>query len=70
MKPNSSKSSGRLRGRSWAFLLGLVLSVFAAKATDSLYSNSGTISGTPPNVDATNLEYFHCSLALSNRQYA
>jgi len=54
MKPNSSKSSGRLRGRSWAFLLGLVLSVFAAKATDSLYSNSGTISGTPPNVDATN----------------
>jgi hypothetical protein len=54
MKPNFSKSSGRLRGRSWAFLLGLVLSVFAAKATDSLYSNSGTISGIPPNVDATN----------------
>jgi hypothetical protein len=54
MKPNFSKSSGRLRGRSWAFLLGLVLSVFAAKATDSLYSNSGTISGTPPNVDAIN----------------
>ena len=53
MKPNFSKSSGRLRGRSWAFLLGLVLSVFAAKATDSLYSNSGTIS-TPIQVDATN----------------
>ena len=54
MKPKFSKSSGRLRGKAWAFLLGLVLSVFAAKATDSLDIFSGTISGTPPNVDATN----------------
>jgi hypothetical protein len=55
MKTNFSKSVGRLRGKSWAFLLGLVLSVFAAKATDSLYSNSGTINNANlPNVDATN----------------
>ena len=55
MKTNFSKSSGRLRGRSWAFLLGLVLSVFAAAAQPlPLYSNSGTISGTPPQVDAIN----------------
>jgi hypothetical protein len=55
MKTIFFKSSGRLRGRFWAFLLGLVLSVFAAKATDSLYSNSGTINNANlPNVDATN----------------
>jgi len=55
MKTNFSKSVGRLRGKSWAFLLGLVLSVFAAKAADSLYSNSGTIdNGNIPQIDATN----------------
>jgi hypothetical protein len=55
MKPNFYKSSGRLRGKSWAFLLGLVLPVFAAQATGSLYSNSGTINNANlPNVDATN----------------
>jgi len=54
-KTNFSKSVGRLRGKSWAFLLGLVLSVFAAKAADSLFSNSGTINdGNIPQVDATN----------------
>ena len=55
MKINFSKSSGRLRGRSWPFLLGLVLSVFAAKATQPIYINTGTINNANlPQVDATN----------------
>src|SRR5208282_4197390 len=40
----------------WGFALafGLMLFSFAAEGQQSTYNNSGTITGIPPNVDATN----------------
>jgi hypothetical protein len=54
MKINFVKSIGRLRIKSLPVLFSLLLSPFAALATQSLYSNTGAINGNPPQVDATN----------------
>ncbi|HUA38612.1 MAG TPA: hypothetical protein VMA35_09500 [Candidatus Sulfopaludibacter sp.] len=54
MKLNFSKSVPRLWGKVPLFLLGLLLSPLMAIATSSSYTNTATISGIPPTVDATN----------------
>ena len=54
MKLNFSKSIGRFRAKSLPLLAGLILSPLAVMATDSTATFTGTIYGTPPNVDATN----------------
>ncbi len=41
-------------GKSPPLLAGLILAPLAVLGTDSIYINTGTISGIPPNVDATN----------------
>lgn len=58
MKLNFVKSIGRLRTKSLPVLLGLLLSpllvMMADSQTEPLFSNTGAINGTPPQVDATN----------------
>jgi hypothetical protein len=54
MKSNFSKTIGRSGAKALRFLFYLVLFPTAAMAVDSTYDNSGTIFGTPPQVDATN----------------
>ncbi len=43
-----------LRNRMAPLLAGLMLFPLVVKGTDSIYINTTTINGTPPNVDATN----------------
>ena len=54
MKLHLSQPSGRLRVKSLPLLISLFLSPLVVMATDPIFINTGTISGTPPNVDATN----------------
>jgi hypothetical protein len=55
MKSRFSKSVERLRANSLSILFGLVLLPLAAMGqAQSTATFTGTVSGTPPNVDATN----------------
>ena len=54
MKWNLSPSAGRLWMKWLLPLVSLILSPLIGLATDSIYINTGTIYGTPPQVDATN----------------
>ena len=54
MKAFFSKSTRRLPAKALALLAGFVLFPLAVMAADSGYTNTGTIFGTPPQVDATN----------------
>jgi hypothetical protein len=56
MKSAISRFTARLGTKSLSLLLpfGLMLFSFAVKGQQSIFVNNGTISGTPPQVDATN----------------
>jgi hypothetical protein len=56
MRPIFSRLTRRLDGGLLSILLLFVLAGFpvAVQATDSLYTSPATVTGTPPNVDATN----------------
>jgi hypothetical protein len=56
MRPIFSRLTRQLDGGLLSILLLLVLAgfPFAVQATDSLYTSPATVTGTPPNVDATN----------------
>jgi hypothetical protein len=58
MKSRFSKSVGWSWAKSLPFLAGLLLSPLVVMATDSGYTNTTTITGTPPQVDAINFYNF------------
>ena len=54
MKPDFSRLDRRLRATALLLMASLVAYPLVGMATDSIYINTGTINGVPPNVDATN----------------
>jgi hypothetical protein len=54
MKPDFSRLDRRLRATALLLVASLVAYPLVGMATDSIYINTGTINGVPPNVDATN----------------